>query len=150
MMKTQIKCYSIVLVMVFSVAIGPAFSAKPTITVWKSASCGCCQRWVDYLQDDGFEVIAHNVDDVVSIKQKLGITDPALYSCHTAKVGGYVIEGHVPASDICRLLNDRPKLMGLTAPGMPQMSPGMFSIEPKGYDVVQFNAKQETGVFSSY
>ena len=150
MMKTQIKCYSIVLVMVFSFAINSALSAEPTITVWKSASCGCCQRWVDYLQDDGFEVIAHNVDDVVSIKQKLGITDPALYSCHTAKVGGYLIEGHVPASDIRRLLNDRPKLMGLTAPGMPQMSPGMFSIEPKGYDVVQFNEKQETGVFSSY
>ena len=136
--------------MVFSFAINSALSAEPTITVWKSASCGCCQRWVDYLQDDGFEVIAHNVDDVVSIKQKLGITDPALYSCHTAKVGGYIIESHVPASDIRRLLSERSKLMGLTAPGMPQMSPGMFSIEPKGYDVVQFNAKQETGVFSSY
>ena len=150
MMKTQIKCYSIVLVMVFSFAINSALSAEPTITVWKSASCGCCQRWVDYLQDDGFEVIAHNVDDVVSIKKKLGIADPALYSCHTAKVAGYIIEGHIPVSDIRRLLNERPKLMGLTAPGMPQMSPGMFSIEPKGYDVVQFNAKQETGVFSSY
>ena len=150
MMKTQIKCYSIVLVMVFSFAIDSAFSAEPTITVWKSASCGCCQRWVDYLQDDGFEVIAHNVDDVVSIKQKLGITNPALYSCHTAKVDGYIIEGHVPASDIRRLLNERPTLMGLTAPGMPQMSPGMLSIEPKGYDVLQFSRKQETSVFSSY
>jgi len=150
MIKTQIKCYSIVLVMVFSFAIDSAFSAEPTITVWKSASCGCCQRWVDYLQDDGFEVIAHNVDDVVSIKQKLGITNPALYSCHTAKVGGYIIEGHVPASDIRRLLDERPKLMGLAAPGMPQMSPGMLSIEPKGYDVLQFSRKQETSVFSSY
>ena len=142
--------YPIVLVMVFGFVMNPAFSAESTITVWKSASCGCCQRWVDYLQDDGFEVTTHNVDDVGSIKQKLGITDPALYSCHTAKIGGYIIEGHVPASDIRRLLNEHPKLMGLTAPGMPQMSPGMFSIEPKGYDVVQFNAKQETGVFSSY
>ena len=149
-MKTQIKCYSIVLVIVFSFAIDSAFSAEPTITVWKSASCGCCQRWVDYLQDDGFEVIAHNVDDVVSIKKKLGITNPALYSCHTAKVGGYIIEGHVPASDIRRLLDDRPTLVGLAAPGMPQMSPGMLSIEPKGYDVLQFNAKLETSVFSSY
>ncbi|MEC9370312.1 MAG: DUF411 domain-containing protein, partial [Pseudomonadota bacterium] len=111
-----------------------AFSVEPTITVWKSASCGCCQLWVDYLENDGFIVTAHNVDDVVSIKKKLGINDPALYSCHTAKVGGYIIEGHVPVSDIRRLLNERPKLMGLTAPGMPQMSPGMFSIEPKGYD----------------
>ncbi len=142
--------YSIVLVMVFGFVMNPAFSAEPTITVWKSASCGCCQQWVDYLQDEGFEVTAHNVDDVVSIKRKLGMTDPALYSCHTAKVGGYLIEGHVPASDIRRLLDDRPTLVGLAAPGMPQMSPGMLSIEPKGYDVLQFNAKLETSVFSSY
>ena len=149
-MKIQIRCYSIVLVMVFAFVMNSAFSAEPTITVWKSASCGCCQRWVDYLQDDGFEVTAHNVADVVSIKHKLGMTNPALYSCHTAKVGGYIIEGHVPASDIRRLLDERPKLMGLAAPGMPQMSPGMLSIEPKGYDVLQFNAKLETSVFSSY
>ena len=149
-MKVQIRFYSIVLVMVFEFVMNPAFSAEPTITVWKSASCGCCQRWVDYLQDEGFEVTAHNVDDVVSIKRKLGMTDPALYSCHTAKVGGYLIEGHVPASDIRRLLDDRPTLVGLAAPGMPQMSPGMLSIEPKGYDVLQFNAKLETSVFSSY
>ena len=149
-MKIQIKCYSIVLVMGFTLAMNSAFSVEPTITVWKSASCGCCQRWVDYLQDEGFEVTAHNVDDVVSIKRKLGMTDPALYSCHTAKVGGYLIEGHVPASDIRRLLDDRPTLVGLAAPGMPQMSPGMLSIEPKGYDVLQFNAKLETSVFSSY
>ncbi|MDK2754750.1 MAG: DUF411 domain-containing protein [Gammaproteobacteria bacterium] len=142
--------YPIVLVMVFGFVMNPAFSAESTITVWKSASCGCCQKWVDYLQDEGFEVTAHNVDDVVSIKRKLGMTDPALYSCHTAKVGGYLIEGHVPASDIRRLLDDRPTLVGLTAPGMPQMSPGMLSIEPKGYDVLQFNAKLETSVFSSY
>ena len=149
-MKIQIRYYSIVLVMVFAFVMNSAFSVEPTITVWKSASCGCCQRWVDYLQDDGFEVTAHNVDDVVSIKRKLGMTDPALYSCHTAKVGGYLIEGHVPASDIRRLLDDRPTLVGLAAPGMPQMSPGMLSIEPKGYDVLQFNAKLETSVFSSY
>ena len=149
-MKVQIRFYSIVLVMVFAFVMNSAFSAEPTITVWKSASCGCCQRWVDYLQDEGFEVTAHNVDDVVSIKRKLGMTDPALYSCHTAKVGGYLIEGHVPASDIRRLLDDRPTLVGLAAPGMPQMSPGMLSIEPKGYDVLQFNAKLETSVFSSY
>ena len=149
-MKIQIRYYSIVLVMVFAFVMNQAFSVEPTITVWKSASCGCCQRWVDYLQDDGFEVTAHNVDDVVSIKHKLGMTNPALYSCHTAKVGGYIIEGHVPASDIRRLLDERPKLMGLAAPGMPQMSPGMLSIEPKGYDVLQFSRKQETSVFSSY
>ena len=149
-MKMQIRYYSIVLVMICAFVMNSAFSVEPTITVWKSASCGCCQRWVDYLQDDGFEVTAHNVDDIVSIKHKLGMTNPALYSCHTAKVGGYIIEGHVPASDIRRLLDERPTLVGLAAPGMPQMSPGMLSIEPKGYDVLQFNAKLETSVFSSY
>ena len=70
-MKVQIRFYSIVLVRVFAFVMNPTFSAEPTINVWKSARCGCCQRWVDYLQDDGFEVTAHNVDDVVSIKQKL-------------------------------------------------------------------------------
>ena len=144
------RFYSIVLIMGFAFVMNPAFSVEPTVSVWKSASCGCCQGWVDYLQDNGFEVIAHDVEDVVLIKQKLGITHSALYSCHTAKVGGYIIEGHVPVSDIRRLLIERPKLMGLAAPGMPQMSPGMLSIEPKGYDVLQFNAKQETRVFSSY
>ena len=78
------------------------------------------------------------------------MTNSALYSCHTAQVDGYIIEGHVPASDIRRLLTERPNFMGLTAPGMPQMSPGMFSIEPRGYDVLQFNVKQEASVFSSY
>ncbi len=149
-MKIQIRYYSIVLAMVFAFVMNPAFSVEPTITVWKSASCGCCQRWVDYLQDDGFEVTAHNVDDVVSIKQKLGMTNPALYSCHTAKVCGYIIAGHVPASDIRRLLNEHATLLGLAETGMTQMSPGMLNIEPKGYDVLQLNTKQQTIVFSSY
>ena len=116
----------------------------------KTPTCGCCQAWVDYLEDNGFRVTAHDVDDVTPIKQELGLTNPALYSCHTALIDGYIVEGHVPASDIKRLLAERPEIVGITAPGMPQMSPGMHSLEPKGYDVLQFNSHQQLSIFSRY
>ena len=120
------------------------------ITVWKTPTCGCCQAWVDYLEDNGFSVTAHDVDDVTPIKKELGLTNPALYSCHTALIDGYIVEGHVPVADIKRLLAERPEIVGITAPGMPQMSPGMRSIEPKGYDVLQFNSQQQLMIFSRY
>ena len=126
------------------------YTSEVPITVWKTPTCGCCQAWVDYLEDNGFRVPAHDVDDVTPIKQQLGLTDPALYSCHTALIDGYIVEGHVPVADIKRLLAERPEIVGITAPGMPQMSPGMHSIEPKGYDVLQFNSQQQLRVFSRY
>ena len=131
-------------------AFNPAFSSEATLTVWKSATCGCCQKWVEYMKDNGFKVISNNVENVLLIKEKLGITNPALHSCHTAEVDGYLIEGHVPASDVRRLLAERPNVVGLTAPGMPHMSPGMGSVTPRGYDVLQFNSSQRSSVFSSY
>ena len=70
--------------------------------------------------------------------------------CHTALIDGYIVEGHVPVADIKRLLAERPEIVGITAPGMPQMSPGMRSIEPKGYDVLQFNSQQQLMIFSRY
>ena len=87
--------------------------------------------------------------DLQSIKSEHGIT-PRLQSCHTALVDGYAIEGHVPADDIWRLLAEKPEAMGLTAPGMPLMSPGMNSIKPSGYDVLLFNSDGTSSVFSSY
>ena len=125
-------------------------SAEDKVVVWKSPTCGCCEAWVTYLEDEGFNVVSHNVENVVPIKNRLGLKDPALYSCHTAVVSGYVIEGHVPAMDIRRLLNDRPDILGLTAPGMPQLSPGMASIIPKNYDVLSFNEAQQAEVYSRY
>ena len=104
----------------------------------------------DILEDEGFNVVSHNIENVVPIKNRLGLKDPALYSCHTAVVSGYVIEGHVPAMDIRRLLNERPDILGLTAPGMPQLSPGMASIIPKNYDVLSFNEAQQAEVYSRY
>ncbi len=128
----------------------PAQSAKTPVEVWKTPTCGCCQAWVSYLEDRGFEVKVNDLADVTPIKQLLGLTDPRLHSCHTAKVGDYVVEGHVPADDILRMLKEKPAIVGLTAPGMPMMSPGMNSIEPKGYDVISFDKEQRTDVFSRY
>lgn len=124
--------------------------AEAEIEVWKSPTCGCCQAWVDYMRDNGFEVIAYNTEEMVPVKLQLGLTDRSLFSCHTALVDGYVIEGHVPARDIRRLLTERPDVVGLTAPGMPKLSPGMASIEPQDYDVLSFTADQQVAIFSRY
>ena len=121
------------------------------ITVYKSPTCGCCTAWVGYLEEEGFQVTAIDHDDVDSIKTKLGLTNPALKSCHTAVVDGYVVEGHVPASDIKRMLRDRPTdIVGISAPGMPMLSPGMASREPKDYAVVSFTDTGESKIYSQY
>ena len=126
-----------------------ASSPMAPITVHKSPTCGCCANWVTYLRSEGFQVDVVDHDDLGPIKARYGVR-PKLRSCHTASVGGYVIEGHVPADDIRRLLLERPSVIGLTAPGMPQMSPGMHSVEPKGYDVLTFDEFGNLSVFSKY
>ena len=117
--------------------------------VYKSPTCGCCAKWVDYLRRDGFEVSVQDLTDLNPIKVKYGVA-PRLASCHTAVVDGYVVEGHVPASDIWRLLSERPAVVGLTAPGMPQFSPGMRSEVPRGYDVLSFDQHGTVKLFSRY
>ena len=119
------------------------------ITVYKSPTCGCCAGWASYLSTRGFAVTTIDQEDLSALKAKHGIT-PELRSCHTALVGGYVVEGHVPSADIHRLLEERPAIVGLTAPGMPMMSPGMASIEPRDYDVLQFDREGRVAVFSRY
>jgi hypothetical protein len=128
----------------------PATGELPPITVYKSPTCGCCEKWVSYLEHRGFSVTAINHDHVDEVKAEHGLTDPSLKSCHTALIDGYVIEGHVPASDIERLLAERPNVVGLSAPGMPMMSPGMSSLIPKDYDVLAFLKNGSSWVFSSY
>ena len=120
------------------------------IEVWKSPTCGCCQAWVTYMEERGYKTKVHDLDDVNSKKMERGLTDPRLHSCHTAVIDGYVIEGHVPVSDIERLLAQKPDILGLTAPGMPRYSPGMASIEPRDYDVIAVDRDNKTSVFSSY
>jgi hypothetical protein len=103
-----------------------AQARRPRMEVWKSPTCGCCGDWVDYVKARGFEVVVHDVGNT-SARRRLGIP-MKLGSCHTAQVGGYAIEGHVPAADIWRLLRERPdprQVVGLVVPGMPVGSPGM-------------------------
>ncbi|MFC7738544.1 DUF411 domain-containing protein [Roseomonas sp. GCM10028921] len=117
--------------------LGMAGAAQvPRIEVWKDATCGCCEGWVRHMSAAGFEANVHDVADLQAIKVVRGVPD-ALQSCHTAVVDGYVIEGHVPAADVRRLLAERPRAKGLAAPGMPPSSPGM-DIPGTPYEVVLF------------
>jgi len=122
------------------------------VVMYKSPSCGCCSTWADTLKTNGFTVVEHKTEDMDVIKEKYGVSDN-LSSCHTALIEGYIIEGHVPAADVQRLLKEKPAgVVGLTAPGMPQQSPGMQPdmLEPKNYDVLAFDKDGNTTVFSHY
>lgn len=122
---------------------------EPKVTVYKSPSCGCCTKWIDHLRQDGFDVDAVNLDDLGKIKSMSGI-QPEQASCHTAQVDGYVIEGHVPAEDIRRLLAERPDARGLTVPGMRMGSPGMDSPNPEHYQVLLIGKDGSTRVFAEH
>lgn len=95
-----------------------------TLTVYKSPSCGCCGKWIEHVEAHGFTVTTVPTDDMMAVKKRLGVPDEAM-SCHTTKVGNYVVEGHVPAADIKRLLAKKPKARGIAVAGMPMGSPGM-------------------------
>jgi len=128
-----------------------AETSLPGVTVHKSATCGCCQLWVDRLRGAGFQVEVRNEDNLNAVKQRVGIPY-GMGSCHTAEVGGYFVEGHVPMDDIKRLLRERPDAKGLTVPGMPAGSPGMEvpsgHVEP--YDVLLVKRDGTTAVFSHH
>ena len=96
----------------------------PEISVYKTPNCGCCSKWVDHLEENGFTVATYDMHNVTPRKDRLGVPQQ-LRSCHTATVGGYVVEGHVPADEIKRMLTDEPAISGLAVPGMPVGSPGM-------------------------
>jgi hypothetical protein len=124
-------------------------AAAPVIEVYKSATCGCCTEWVKHLKDNGFTVKANNVANPSDYREKGGIPDH-LGSCHTGMVAGYAIEGHVPASEIKRLLKERPKAKGLAVPAMPLGSPGMEGPRNDPYDVLLVQAGGRTTVYKHY
>lgn len=120
------------------------------IKVYKSPTCGCCGDWIDHLEENGFEVDVTDTNDMNTIKQDAGLT-PQLASCHTAFIDDYVIEGHVPATDIRRLVEKKPMAHGLSVPGMPAGSPGMEMGDRKdNYQVLLFNKAGQTRVFADY
>ena len=154
-LRDGVKIYvtRLVALLVLALAwISPMYAQESgqDITVYKSPTCGCCTRWVEYLEDNGFQVETHDIVSMDEVKTKLGLTDNRLKSCHTAVVGDYIVEGHVPVADIEKLLAEQPDIKGLSAPGMPQMSPGMASIDPKGYDVYSFDSEGNIEIFSRY
>ncbi len=119
------------------------------ITVYKSPTCGCCSKWIAHLEANGFEVGANDRENMASVKIENGI-HREFSSCHTAVIDGYVIEGHVPAEDIQRLLRDRPAVAGIAVPGMPIGSPGMEGPNPQAYDVLTFDNLGKTSVYASH
>lgn len=120
------------------------------IVVYKDPSCGCCHQWVEYLKKQGFSPSVTDTSGMTGVKSRYHVPDK-LASCHTAVVGGYVIEGHVPAPDIRRLLAAKPKnVTGLTIPGMPASAPGMDGTPFQAYTVLSFDAKGATTVFAQH
>ena len=130
-------------------------AGKPTIEVWKSPTCGCCRDWIVHLQANGFQVTVHDVSEAAKAGQrlKLGLADK-FGSCHTGLVDGYVVEGHVPARDIARLLKERPKVVGLAVPGMPVGSPGMdgplYQGRKDAYAVLLVQKDGNASVYQAY
>jgi hypothetical protein len=122
--------------------------AKPiAIKVYKTPECGCCKGWVQHLRDNGFRVETMDMPDLSLIKQKYGVK-PALQACHTAVVNGYVVEGHVPADVILKLLKERPAVAGIAVPGMPMGSPGMEGASKQSYDVYTFDRAGRSRVYA--
>jgi hypothetical protein len=119
----------------------------PTVLVYKSATCGCCKGWIAHLEAEGFTVDARDVRDLMTVKRDGGVP-PAMSSCHTAIVDGYVVEGHVPADQVKRLLVERPDIAGIAAPGMPIGSPGMEGANAQPYQVLSFTHDGQAAVFA--
>ncbi len=119
------------------------------ITVYKSPTCGCCNKWIKHLEKEGFNVTAINKRDMHKIKQKFDVKRE-YQSCHTGKVGRYFIEGHVPAGDIKKLLAEKPYAKGLAVPGMPMGSPGMEGHRKDDYSVILINKQDKASVYANH
>jgi hypothetical protein len=127
-----------------------AAAEQPELVVYKNESCGCCGLWVEHMRKAGFAPKVHNVDNMSPVKERVGVPY-SMGSCHTAEVGGYFIEGHVPAEQVLRLLNEKPKAKGLTVPGMPIGSPGMEQGNmQQPYEVHLVNTDGTTSVYARY
>jgi hypothetical protein len=132
------------------VAAAPA-SARPAMRVHRDPSCGCCEAWVAHVRRAGFEARIEVAADIDAVKQRLGVPE-ALASCHTAEIDGYLVEGHVPAEIVTRLLAERPAILGLAVPGMPIGSPGMETpgMAPEPFQVIAFEAGGRTSIFADF
>ena len=127
----------------------PSQQPGPLVTVFKNPTCACCGKWVEHLKANGFAVKVQEVNDTAAYERQYHVPR-SLVSCHTAVVNGYTIEGHVPAAEIKRLLNERPKAVGLAVPGMPVGSPGMEAARSEAYSVMLFDESGHYSVYQRY
>ena len=148
-MKRLLSVMGILAAVVIGVSCTQAPAETAEMTVYKTSTCGCCKSWIRHLRANGFTVNAYDVQNLDQIARQNGVS-PQLRSCHTARIGGYVIEGHVPAQDIKRLLAEKPTVAGLTVPGMPQSAPGMDVPGKEPYNVYTFNTDGSTAVYARY
>lgn len=130
--------------------LSPAFAEAPVVTMYKDPNCGCCSKWADHMREAGFTVKEVHSGQMDRVKRQLGVPE-TLASCHTARVGNYLVEGHVPAADVQRLIDSKAEVVGLSVPGMPLGSPGMEGPYPaQRYDVVSFDHEGEPTVFARH
>lgn len=140
----------VVLAIGLAAASTTALAADEEVVMYKDPNCGCCGKWAEHMREHGFQVNEVISTRMGAIKREAGVPR-ALGSCHTAAVGGYVVEGHVPAADVRRMLAAKPTIKGIAAPGMPLGSPGMEGPYPaEQYDVISFDGKGSTAVFASH
>jgi len=125
-----------------------AQATRPQMTVYKSATCGCCSKWVEHMQANGFDVKTINVDDIDKVKRERGVPADAA-SCHTGVVNGYVVEGHVPADAVLKVLKEKPAIAGIAVPGMPMGSPGMEvpGGQKDAFNIVAFDKAGKTSIY---
>jgi hypothetical protein len=128
-------------------AIAQPSTTLASIKVYKDPNCGCCKEWVKHLEQNGFKVEVVDMPDLSAVKAKYGVTD-TLKACHTGVVNGYVVEGHVPADLILKMLKEKPAIAGLAVPGMPMGSPGMEGASKQHYDVLTFDRAGHTSVYA--
>lgn len=152
-MRTNIMYFSGVAVLLLIVAgffVVRATDAQdaPAITVYKSPTCGCCTKWSDHLSENDFDVTNVDTSDVNNVKATHGVPKD-LVSCHTAVVDGYVVEGHVPADVVQKMLDEKPDIVGLAVPGMPMGSPGMEGSRVDNYDIIAFKEDGTRSVYAS-
>lgn len=152
--KIRLRSYNLIRQLCLLFALSSAAltlqAAEPEIQVYKSATCGCCGKWVEHLRANGFKVTVTEVSSVAEYRAKLGVPNN-LASCHTGVVNGYAVEGHVPAREIKKMLEEKPKAVGLAVPGMPVGSPGMemgYRVDP--YEVLLFDKDGSSTVYGKY
>jgi len=121
----------------------------PTVDIYKSPTCGCCGKWIEHMKKSGFKVSIHEVSDIPASRKSLGMPDK-LGSCHTSRIGNYVVEGHVPATDIQRLLKEKPQALGLAVPSMPPGAPGMDIPNAPPYETLLVQADGTTRVYAKH